>query len=231
MNSGMATIALLDIEGTIADIAFVKQVLFPYARRALPRFIEAHADDPEVAAHLSSAADLAGIARDDRRAIVETLIRWIDEDRKATPLKALQGMVWRSGYESGEFTAHLYPDAFEWLKRAREAGTQLHIYSSGSQGAQKLYFTYSDYGNIVDWFDGFFDTTTGDKKTAASYRAIAEAIGCNAGDIVFFSDVEAELDAAAEAGLETIQIVRAGTLASERHRRYPDFSLIPPEDP
>jgi len=223
----MPSTALLDIEGTIADIAFVKHVLFPYARRALPGFIQAHADEPEVAAELAAAAELAGVSPDDREGIVEALVGWIDADRKATPLKALQGMVWKAGYADADFTGHLYPDAWEWLKRARELGVSLNVYSSGSVAAQKLYFSYSDYGDIVDWFDGFFDTTTGPKKEAASYAAIAASIGRAPDAVVFYSDVEAELDAAAEAGMQTIQIVRPGTEPGSCHKRYPDFSSIP----
>lgn len=223
----MAYAALLDIEGTIADIAFVKYVLFPYARRALPGFIQAHADEPEVAAQLSAAADLAGVSQDDREAIVEALVGWIDADRKATPLKTLQGMVWRAGYTHGDFTGHLYPDAFDWMKRAHEHGVPLSVYSSGSIAAQKLYFSHSDYGDILDWFDDFFDTTTGPKKESASYAAIAASMERSPDAVVFFSDVEAELDAAAEAGMKTVQIVRSGTDPSSRHRRHPDFSSIP----
>jgi len=223
----MGSAVLLDIEGTVADIAFVKHVLFPYARRALPGFIQAHADEPEVAAQLDAAAELAGVARDDHVAIIETLVGWIDADRKATPLKALQGMVWKAGYVDGDFTAHLYADAYEWLKRAHAQGVSLSVYSSGSVAAQKLYFSHSDYGDILDWFDGFFDTTTGPKKASASYAAIARSINRSPGDIVFFSDIEAELDAATEAGMRTIQIVRPGTEPAVRHTRYPDFSSIP----
>lgn len=223
----MPSTALLDIEGTIADIAFVKNVLFPYARRALPGFVQAHADDPEVAAELAAAAELAGVPSDDREAIVEALTAWIDADRKVTPLKALQGMVWKAGYADGDFTGHLYPDAFEWLKRAREQGVSLNVYSSGSVAAQKLYFSNSDYGDIVDWFDAFFDTTTGPKKEAASYTRIAASMNRTPAAVVFFSDVGAELDAATEAGMRTVQIVRPGTEASSRHKRYPDFSSIP----
>ncbi len=223
----MAGTALLDIEGTIADIAFVKHVLFPYARRALPGFIQAHADEPEVAAELSAAAELAGIAPDDRAGVVAALVGWIDADRKATPLKALQGMVWQTGYAEGDFTAHLYPDAYDWLGRAHAHGVSLNVYSSGSIAAQKLYFGHSDYGDIGHWFDGFFDTTSGPKKEAASYSTIATSLKRAPEAIVFFSDIEAELDAAAEAGMQTIQIVRPGTEPGSRHTRYPDFSSIP----
>ena len=231
MNSGARRNALLDIEGTIGDAAFVRQVLFPYARRALPGFVEAHANDPQVAAELSSAANLAGVDEDDRQAIIEALIGWIDEDRKVTPLKTLQGMIWKAGYENGEFTAHLYPDAFDWMKRAREAGVQLHVYSSGSVAAQKMYFRFSDYGNIVDWFADFFDTTTGPKKAAESYRDIVEKLHQPPQSFVFFSDVESELDAAAETGMDTVQIVRAGTEPTQHHKRFPDFSSIGPDRP
>lgn len=227
----MTGAALLDIEGTIADISFVKHVLFPYARRALPGFIQAHGDEPEVAAQLSAAADLAGVSRDDQEAIVEALLGWIDADRKVTPLKALQGMVWKTGYAEGDFTAHLYPDAYGWLKQAHQQGLPLNVYSSGSVAAQKLYFRHSDFGNILDWFDGFFDTTSGPKKEAASYRSIAEQLNLQPDTITFFSDVEAELDAAAEAGMQTIQIVREGTEPSSRHRRYADFLSISPTKP
>lgn len=223
----MAGAALLDIEGTIADIAFVKHVLFPYARRALPGFIQAHADEPAVAAELSAAADLAGVSPDDREAIVEALVGWIDDDRKETPLKALQGMVWKTGYAEGDFKAHVYPDAYDWLKRAHDQGVSLNVYSSGSIAAQKLYFQHSDFGDIGHWFDGFFDTTSGPKKEAESYRSIAASMKRSPDAVVFFSDIEAELDAAAEAGMRTIQIVRPGTEASSRHTRYPDFSSIP----
>lgn len=223
----MPSTALLDIEGTIADIAFVKNVLFPYARRALPGFIQARADEPEVAAELAATAELAGVSPDDRQGIVEALVGWIDADRKATPLKALQGMVWKAGYAEGDFTGHLYPDAWEWLKRAREQDVSLNVYSSGSVAAQELYFSHSDYGDIVDWFDGFFDTTTGPKQESASYAAIAASLARAPDAVVFYSDVEAELDAAAEAGMRTVQIVRPGTDPGSRHRRYPDFSSIP----
>ncbi|MFN2334449.1 MAG: acireductone synthase [Wenzhouxiangellaceae bacterium] len=222
----MATAALLDIEGTIADIAFVKQVLFPYARRALPGFVRTHADDPEVAERLSAAARLAGVPGTDSEAVIQSLLGWIDEDRKATPLKDLQGMIWKSGYADGDFTAHLYPDAHAWLRQAHAQGIPLYVYSSGSIGAQKLYFSYSDFGNILDWFDGFFDTTTGPKNDSASYRDIADTIGQPAERIAFFSDVEAELDAAARAGVITVQVVRPGTQESSRHRRCADFSAI-----
>lgn len=217
---------LLDIEGTIADISFVKQVLFPYARKALPGFIAHHADNPEVAAELVAAANLAGLDGGDREAVVSQLLNWIDEDVKATPLKALQGMVWKLGYAEGDLTAHLYPDANVWIERQHQAGLPLYIYSSGSIQSQKLYFAHSNFGDLRDRFRGFFDTTTGPKKAPSSYRAIAAEIGLDAGRIAFFSDVGAELEAAAAAGMSAIQIVRPGTEPDQRFPHYPSFDQM-----
>ena len=203
----MAKALLTDIEGTTSSISFVKDVLFPYARRALPGFVRARRDDPEVRRWLDAAAmDIGGVASDN--CIVDILQQWIDEDRKHTALKALQGMIWKAGYEHGEFTAHVYPDAAAALRRWHAAGIPLYVYSSGSVGAQKLFFRFSDDGDLGALFDGHFDTEVGGKREAQSYRRIADSIGFAPADILFLSDVVEELDAAREAGMETCLIDR-----------------------
>lgn len=222
----MTRVVLTDIEGTIADIDFVRQVLFPYARQALPDFIRTHHDAPEVAVQLDAVAAEAGLPADDHEALIAQLQAWIDADRKITPLKALQGMVWKAGYEQGDFTAHLYPDAHAALKAWHEAGVPLYVYSSGSIQAQRLYFAHTDFGDISAWFRGFFDTTSGGKKDAESYRRIAGEIGVEPGGMVFLSDVVEELDAAREAGLKTVQICRPGTNPTVDHPHYPDLSTL-----
>ena len=219
-------VILVDIEGTIADIAFVKQVLFPYARQALPGFVRSHAKDPDVARELRAVAEEAGLEQDDLDGQIAALLGWIDADRKVTPLKALQGMVWRHGYEQGEFTAHLYPDAHAALANWNDAEIPLYVYSSGSIQAQLLYFAYSDFGDISHWFTGFFDTTSGPKREAASYLRIATAIGTNPADILFLSDIGEELDAARAAGLNTVQVCRPGTTPSAAHRQVRDLSEL-----
>ena len=231
MTTIRAGAALLDIEGTIADIDFVRNTLFPYARAALPEFIEQHADEPEVAAELEATADAAGIEPDDRSAIVAQLQAWIDDDVKATPLKALQGMIWEQGYRSGAFRGHLYPDAYDWIEQRRREGVPLYIYSSGSVKAQELYFAYSDYGDLRDRFRGHFDTTTGPKKSADSYRRIAEAIGIPPAGIVFFSDIADELEAAQAAGMQVVQLLRPGTVPDPRFPQHSDFRHIELELP
>lgn len=193
---------LTDIEGTTSSISFVKDVLFPYARRALPRFVHAHGDDPQVRRWLDVVAtESGGICNDD--VIVETLQGWIDEDRKHTALKALQGLMWREGYERGEFRSHIYPDAAAALARWHAAGHVLAVFSSGSVDAQRLLFGHSEAGDLGALFSDFFDTQIGPKREAESYRRIAEALKCKAGDIVFLSDVVEELDAARDAGMRT----------------------------
>ena len=228
----MPATILTDIEGTTSSISFVKDVLFPYARRALPEFVRAHGDDPEVRGWLDAvAAENGGICKDE--VIVETLQGWIDQDRKHTALKALQGVIWQAGYRDADFTAHIYPDAADALPRWHAAGHPLHVYSSGSVPAQKLFFGHSDAGDLTPLFSGWYDTEVGGKREADSYRAIAERIGQPASDIAFLSDVVEELDAAREAGLQTWLVDRLEDYPQPRtgdathgHRRVDSFADI-----
>ncbi|MEJ2788336.1 MULTISPECIES: acireductone synthase [unclassified Pseudoxanthomonas] len=198
---------LTDIEGTTSSISFVKDVLFPYARRALPFFVREHGQEPEVRRWLDVVATEHGsICSDD--VIVETLQGWIDQDRKHTALKALQGLIWEAGYRDADFTAHIYPDAAPALRKWYAQGYPLYVYSSGSVPAQKLFFGHSDAGDLSPMFSGWFDTEVGGKREAASYRTIADRIGVDPGDILFLSDVVEELDAARDAGLQTRLIDR-----------------------
>ncbi|HEX6314876.1 MAG TPA: acireductone synthase [Gemmatimonadaceae bacterium] len=229
----MTTRAILtDIEGTTSSISFVKDVLFPYARRALPSFVAARGREPGVRRWLDAVAAENGGMCDDRM-IVEVLQGWIDEDRKHTALKALQGMVWADGYRSADFTAHIYPDAAPMLRAWKQAGLPLYVYSSGSVPAQRLFFGHSDAGDLTDLFSGWFDTEIGGKREAASYGRIAESIGVAPGEILFLSDVVEELDAAREAGLATVLVDRSEDYPQPRtgeaahgHARVESFAEI-----
>jgi enolase-phosphatase E1 len=193
---------LTDIEGTTSSIAFVAETLFPYAREKLPAFVAAHPEE--------TAPIIAEVAATEPGDPVATLTRWIDEDRKATPLKTLQGMIWADGYRERAFTGHIYPDAVAALQRWHAAGIALYVFSSGSVAAQKLLFGHSDAGDLAPLFSGYFDTTTGPKREAASYHAIADAIGLAADEILFLSDTPQEIAAAREAGLSALLIDRDG---------------------
>ncbi len=217
-----------DIEGTTSSIDFVKDVLFPYARRHLPAFIVTHADKPEVQHWLHDAAKEAGLVSATQQEMIDLLQRWIDEDRKATSLKALQGMIWEEGYRNGEYRAHVYPEVARKLQEWKAQGMDLYVYSSGSVAAQKLFFGYSEAGDLSRLFSGHFDTETGAKRDADSYRRIADSIGRPVAEILFLSDITAELDAAQSAGMRTIQIARppATCQADASHRCAADFDSI-----
>ena len=219
---------LTDIEGTTSSIAFVKDVLFPYARARLPRFIESHQDDPEVIRWLDATAREAGIDDPRSRRLVDALLRWVDEDRKATPLKALQGMIWKAGYEAGDYRAHVYAEVPAKLREWKARGLRLFVYSSGSVAAQKLFFGHSEAGDLAALFDGWFDTEVGGKRERGSYLRIASAIGLPSPEIVFLSDIGAELDAARGTGMQTIRLCRPPESCPESgtHPCVPDFDAI-----
>ncbi|HET6554165.1 MAG TPA: acireductone synthase [Dyella sp.] len=217
-----------DIEGTTSSISFVKDVLFPYARERLPAFVETHGDTPEVQHWLHEAAKEAGIVEAPRQDVIEMLLRWIDEDRKSTALKALQGMIWKEGYEAGDYRAHMYSEVSARLHAWRADGLHLYVYSSGSVPAQKLFFRYSEAGDLTPMFSGYFDTETGPKREQASYEKIAAAIDEQPGHILFLSDIVEELDAAKAAGLRTGWLLRESQTLPDapRHPAYRDFDAI-----
>lgn len=215
-----------DIEGTTSSISFVKEVLFPYAAKAFPGFLDAHWQDKTVQALISAAAEESGQALETPEQASALFQQWIAEDRKATSLKALQGMIWKQGYQNGDYTAHLYSDTAKCLKQWKQQGLDLYVYSSGSIPAQKLFFGYSDEGDLTALFSGYFDTTSGHKQEVQSYRNIQADIGLPAEQLLFLSDVEAELDAAAEAGLRTIRLDREGSQGVSKHQVVTCFNQI-----
>jgi enolase-phosphatase E1 len=223
---------LTDIEGTTTDIAFVHRVLFPIARAEMPRFVHAHGGDPTHAA--SIAAVRRAVAAETGRGeaevtldeVVTRLVAWIDADAKETALKALQGAIWRDAYAKGSLRSHVYDDVKPAFRRLRAAGVPIYVFSSGSVEAQRLLFSHTIAGDLTGYLAGTFDTTTGPKRDPASYARIAAAIGLSPGDLLFLSDVLAELDAARAAGMDTLWIVRPGTpdVAVPGHARATDFS-------
>jgi enolase-phosphatase E1 len=218
---------LTDIEGTTSAVSFVFEVLFPYAAKHLPEFVRQNAERAEVAEQLQAVRQDSGEPAADVERVIEILLSWIAEDRKATPLKALQGMVWEQGYQAGQLKGHVYPDAVEALKRWHREGYQLFVYSSGSIQAQRLIFGCSDAGDLSPLFSGYFDTTSGPKREARSYQTITQAIGCLPEQILFLSDIVQELDAAQEAGMATCGLVRdGGELAG--HPNVSSFAQIDP---
>jgi enolase-phosphatase E1 len=214
-------VILLDIEGTTTPIDFVYQVLFPYARTHLQAYLAAHWDE----AQTERAQLQTEHANDTQQGLhppaldsaqpdsVIAYLHWLmEQDRKSTPLKSLQGKVWEAGYQSGALKSQLFADVPCAFTAWQAEGKRIAIFSSGSVLAQKLLFTYTEHGDLSGFISGWFDTNIGAKREAESYRRIAKELVCEPRAVAFLSDVTAELEAAQEAGMQTFLSLRAGNL-------------------
>lgn len=212
-------VVLLDIEGTTTPIDFVYQVLFPYAHQHLAAYLSAHWNEaqselPQL--QIEHAADVQqGLQPPtldtSQPASVVAYLHWLmAQDRKATPLKSLQGKVWEAGYRKGALKSQLFADVPRAFALWQEQGRRIAIFSSGSVLAQKLLFTYTESGDLSGFISNWFDTNIGVKREAESYRRIAAALACAPHEVAFISDVTAELTAAQEAGMQPFLSLRAG---------------------
>lgn len=222
----MITTIITDIEGTTSSLSFVKDVLFPYARQHIATYVKENADNEQVAQQIDAVKSTMGknASLDE---VGQQLIVWIDEDQKITPLKTLQGMIWEAGYRSGDFTGHIYEDAYQQLKTWYSQDIKLYVYSSGSVFAQKLLYGFSDFGDITPLFSGYFDTNIGHKREASSYENILNSINAPSESVLFLSDIIEELDAARTAGMKTYWLIRDNALPdSPSHRVARSFNQI-----
>ena len=227
MNAVRAIVT--DIEGTTSTIAFVKEVLFPYADERLDAYVAAHRNEPVVIDAMRDAAVLAGEPGAGDARILDHLHAWIAEDRKVTPLKTLQGLIWQEGYEQSGLHGHVYDDVPPALREWHAAGIALFVYSSGSIVAQKVLFAHTAFGDLTPLFRDYFDTTIGGKREPASYGAIARTTGFAPEAMLFLSDVDAELDAARVAGMQTGRLLRPADTppgATTVHPAYADFNDV-----
>jgi len=201
----IARCALLDIEGTVADVRFVYDVMFPFVRAQLEPFLSRYQSSPAVQQAIATLESDAGQPIED---VVAHVHRLMDADSKTTGLKALQGLIWESGFHSGSLRAEIFPDVLPALRNWKRDGVDLKIYSSGSILAQKLFFGHTTQGDLNPLFSQHFDTTIGSKREASSYTRIAETIQIPPADILFLTDVVPEVDAATAAGLQVITCIR-----------------------
>jgi enolase-phosphatase E1 len=222
--SGNVRAILLDIEGTTSPVDFVYQVLFPYARSHVRYFLQHHGSSPEVQADMEALRkDLADVSGGFRPPVLldenlqdglEPLIAYVDwliaNDRKTTALKSLQGKIWEQGYRNGELQGEVFPDVPEAMRRWHRRDINISIFSSGSILAQKLLFAHTSWGDLTRHVSNYFDTTTGSKTSMGSYRQIQDRLGLAPSEIVFISDVTAELDVATSAGLQALLCERPG---------------------
>jgi enolase-phosphatase E1 len=204
---------LLDIEGTVAPISFVHEVLFPYAAAHLEEFLRHHWGDPDVAAarRLVDPAS-SEFTEQSLASLKTTLLDLMARDVKSTGLKQLQGLIWDKGYRAGAFQSPVYSDVLPALQHWTAAGKSVAIYSSGSIAAQKVFFRHTTAGDLTPYLSAHFDTTTGPKRSAASYAAIALALGYATAEILFISDIVEEIEAATTAGMRGLIAVRPGNV-------------------
>ena len=205
------TAVVLDIEGTTSATHYLVDRLYPYSAQRFAEWIDTHPDDPDTARAVAQIRDLTGEPAADTARLDEVLRGWLAEDRKATPLKTIQGLIWARGFADGELTAHFYPDVIPALRAWHDAGLRLAVFSSGSVTAQRSWFGHSPEGDLTPLVSGHFDTdNAGPKRVVDAYRGIAGAMGTDPARTVFLSDVVAELDAARAAGWQTVGVRRPG---------------------
>jgi enolase-phosphatase E1 len=217
---------LLDIEGTTTPIDFVHKVLFPYAKERAGKYVEMHfgklSDEIAQLVDESARDDTYTVPVDPTEpgSVSAYLEHLISVDRKSTPLKSIQGSIWKEGYESGELKSIVYDDVPAAFERWTADGKTIAIYSSGSVLAQKLLFGYTGHGDLTPFISANFDTHIGHKREAASYEAIARELDQNAEDILFLSDIPEELAAASDAGYQTRLVVRPGNAEHHAAERF-----------
>jgi enolase-phosphatase E1 len=205
---------LTDIEGTTTSVSFVYDVLFPYFKEHLSELksLSQNKDVSEAFLQVKKIVlEEEGVTLISDEQVIEKLLEWSNVDRKITPLKEVQGILWKTGYEKGILKGHVYEEVPNVLQDWHQKGITLAVFSSGSIAAQKLIFGYSLYGDLKPYFTYFFDTTTGMKRDSDTYLKIAGKIGFTPGQILFLSDIKEELEAADIAGMKTVQILRQGT--------------------
>jgi enolase-phosphatase E1 len=207
---------LTDIEGTTTEVSFVYDILFPYFRSHMDEWKTVDSDQMNQVLEQTRVLVLEeqSINLSNKEAIFDQLRQWSIEDRKVTPLKTFQGMVWEQGFKSGAIRGHMYPDVKPALERWVEMGMKLAIFSSGSIAAQKQLFGFSTEGDLTPYFSAYFDTTTGMKRDEQTYHLIVQQLHTSANSVLFLSDIHQELEAAKEAGMRTLQLVRPGTQAN-----------------
>ncbi|MCS6957900.1 MAG: acireductone synthase [Aquificaceae bacterium] len=218
---------LTDIEGTTSSLDYVKSVMFPYSKEKLEDFLRLHWEEETVQKVIKGLEEK--LKREvDLKVAVQTLGEWIEKDLKEPLLKEIQGHIWEEGFLKGELRGHLYEDAYVCLKNWKERGYKIYVYSSGSVKAQRLFFGHTEYGDITNLFDGFFDTSVGGKKEKDSYKKIAQLVGLPPKSFLFLSDVEEELDASRSAGMNTVLVSRNGFPIASKHPTVKNFFEVEP---
>lgn len=217
---------LTDIEGTTSSINFVHDILFPYAYDKMADFLAKNWHNPKVKKSVLQVATLENLSDYSYEEISDILKQWIKSDRKVIPLKDIQGIIWEEGYKNGDYRAHIYEDAYKMLSLWHSQNIPIYIYSSGSIYAQKLFFGYSEYGDLLNLFSGFFDTNIGQKKVSQSYENIASSLQIKPEEIIFLSDIEAEINSALSVGMSTVWVIRDEILFNHKKQTNSPHQIV-----
>ncbi len=217
---------VVDTAGTTTDLSFIEEVLFPYSSQKLAEFLQANKDNVLVDNCIADVKEMALEPDADLNRVVEILKQWISEDRKATPLKTIQGLIWKQGYSDSAFTGHIYPDFIEAIKQYTQNGIRIYSFSSGSVDAQKLLFSHSDGGDLTPLFNGHFDTRTGNKTYKQAYLNILNTVSMSPKQVLFVSDRLEELKAADEAGLNVVYMKRLPEQVESNYKTIESFTEL-----
>lgn len=218
---------VLDIEGTTTSLRFIKDVLFPYIKRNLAKYLRERWQSDEV---ISTVARLIRQEERDYRegeqppkiwrptetsdlskiidSIVSNVIWQMDKKRHNTALKQLQILVWVYGYENNELKGHVYDDVGTCFKKWRSMGIRLFAYSTGMAVAQQLLFSNSTQGNLLNMIENYFDVLVGPKTESNSFRKIAYLMNVTTTQILFVTDTPSEAKAARDAGCQVVLVQR-----------------------
>lgn len=243
-DDARVTALLLDVEGTTTPVSFVYETLFPYARANMKEYLSRHLSSHEVRADIAllreeHAADSSrgldppalgdGSSDDSSESLLAYLYWLMDNDRKSTPLKSLQGRIWEEGYRAGRLRGEVFPDVPRAFERWRASGREVAIYSSGSVLAQRLLFAHAEPCDLTRFIRAYFDTEVGPKREPQSYAKIAAALGRPPAEVLFISDVVGELDAARAAGMPTLlRVAAADPARTTGHETIQSFDEVLP---
>jgi enolase-phosphatase E1 len=220
---------IFDIEGTTTPISFVHEILFPYSKKKLKQYLKTHYLEKSIQSDLieENTSDLRkenytesildSFQNIDTNKLDSYLSFLISVDRKSKPLKEIQGKIWREGYESGELKSEIYSDVKIFFEKLKELDKKIYIYSSGSIEAQELIFKYSSLGNLSSYISGYFDTNIGGKKESDSYTKILNQIHLSSKEVVFFTDIKEEADAASQCNIKPYIMNRPGNKKQMPH--------------
>ena len=176
----MVQYVLMDIEGTLISVAFVRDILFPFAKHRLAPFLQERRHDPDVLQWTTVCQDTIEHETGTRPTYEELpvmLTDWIDQDRKLAGLKALQGMIWDEGYRQGAFVPELYGDVLPALTNGGRAASAWEFTRLVREQAQRLLFAHTNVGDVTSLFEHFSIPASARKRPLpATARSVGRSV-------------------------------------------------------